>query len=397
METTTVPKKDSAIPLAIYALMIGAFGIGTTEFVIMGLLQEISRDLKVGISSAGLLVSGYALGVAVGAPIFSLLAVRFPRKQALIALMGIFTLGNLACALSSNYEFLMIARVLTSFAHGTFFGLGSVVATKVVKPNQKAQAIALMFTGLTVANILGVPFGAWLGQHFGWRSTFWAVTLVGPIAMMALAVFLPTDRERIDLSIKKELKSLAQPQVLIGLLITVLGFSGVFAVFTYIGPILTNLANFPEAAIAPILLLFGLGLIFGNIIGGKLADKNLNLALMGSLVALLIVLCGFYFFSHFQVGAVVLVGLLGLTGFATVPALQMKVLSNATEAPTLASSLNIAAFNIGNALGAWAGGMVIDRGPGLNSISLVAAFLTLLGIGLTFVGTRSIANRSKVH
>ncbi|WP_408097323.1 MFS transporter [Peredibacter sp. HCB2-198] len=375
------------MPLAIYALMIGAFGIGTTEFVIMGILPQIAKDLGVNLSTAGLLISGYALGVAIGAPFLSLLSSRFPKKSALVALMAIFTIGNLVCAIAPDYWTLMIARVITSFAHGTFFGIGSVVATSLVKPNQKALAIALMFTGLTIANILGVPFGTWLGQLYGWRMTFWAVTAVGPIAMLGLLYLVPKDSEKnIVPNISAELSAVRRPEVILGLLLTVIGFGGVFALFTYIAPILTDISHFDEKAISPILLLFGLGLILGNIVGGKFADKKLMPTLVGSLLALTLVMVGFVFFSASQVSVVVLVFLLGFTGFATVPPLQMKVLESAGDAPTLASALNIAAFNLGNALGAWSGGVIIDNGPGLSAVPwggfAISAAALLLSINM---------------
>jgi DHA1 family inner membrane transport protein len=370
--STTTP--SSKMPLAIYALMIGAFGIGTTEFVIMGILPQIGKDLGVSLSSAGLLISAYALGVAVGAPLLSLLATRIPKKSALIALMAIFTLGNLVCAIAPDYWTLMVARVVTSFAHGTFFGIGAIVATSLVKPNQKSMAIALMFTGLTLANILGVPFGTWLGQMHGWRMTFWAVTAVGPLAMLALAYFVPkAEVHEAPINVRNEFKTVMKPQVLLGLLLTVIGFGGVFALFTYIAPILTTISGFAESAVSPILLLFGLGLILGNIVGGKLSDKKLMATLVGSLLALTLVLLAFGFLSTNQVGVVVLVFLIGFAGFATVPPLQMRVLESAKEAPNLASALNIAAFNVGNALGAWAGGVMIDRGSGLSGVPWVAA------------------------
>ncbi|QDK37559.1 MFS transporter [Bdellovibrio sp. NC01] len=368
------------MPLAIYALMIGAFGIGTTEFVIMGLLPQMAKDLGVTLSSAGLLVSGYALGVAIGAPILALLSARWPRKRSLIILMGIFTLGNLICALAPNYSVLMVARVLTSFAHGTFFGIGSVLATSLVKPNQKATAIALMFTGLTLANVLGVPFGTWLGQNYGWHATFWAVTAVGPLAMAALIFFVPKATENAQpSSMAHEMKVILKPQVLVSLLLTVIGFAGVFTVFTYIAPILTQISGFSEAAVSPILLLFGAGLIVGNIVGGKWADKNLNGSLVGSLIGLSVVLLGFGFFMGFKIAALILVALLGFTGFATVPPLQMRALAHAAEAPTLASALNIAAFNLGNAIGAWVGGVAIDHGNLLTT--------TWTGLGIAVLAT----------
>lgn len=373
------------MPLAIYALMIGAFGIGTTEFVIMGLLPQMAKDLGVSLSSAGLLVSGYALGVAVGAPVLSLLSSRWPKKRSLIILMGIFTIGNLICALAPSYSVLMAARVLTSFAHGTFFGIGSVLATTLVKPNQKATAIALMFTGLTLANVLGVPFGTWLGQNYGWHSTFWAVTAVGPLAMLALIFFVPADNNNQPTSqISKEIKVVLKPQVLMSLFLTVVGFSGVFAVFTYIAPILTDISGFSEAAVSPILLLFGGGLIVGNILGGRWADKHLNKTLVGSLVLLSVVLFGFTFLMGYKSVALVLVALLGFAGFATVPPLQMRALEHASEAPTLASALNIAAFNLGNAIGAWAGGVAIDKGS-LQSTAWTALGIAVFATGLAYL------------
>ncbi len=377
------------MPLAIYALMIGAFGIGTTEFVIMGILPQIGKDLNVSLSAAGFLISAYALGVAVGAPLLSILSSKFPKKSSLIALMAIFTLGNLVCALAPDYWTLMAARIVTSFAHGTFFGIGSIVATSLVRPNQKAMAVALMFTGLTLANILGVPFGTWLGQMYGWRMTFWAVTVVGPLAMLALYYLVPVKKDHEasnEVDLKKEFSTVLKPEVLLGLLLTILGFGGVFALFTYIAPILTDISKFSAEAISPILLLFGLGLIFGNIVGGKFADKKLMPTLIGSLFILSLVMLGFVFFGHNQIAVVILIFLLGLSGFATVPPLQIKVLNSAADAPMLASALNIAAFNIGNALGAWVGGVVIDRGPGLSGVpwgGFTIAFAALiLAIGI---------------
>jgi DHA1 family inner membrane transport protein len=366
------------MPLALYALTAGAFGIGVTEFVIMGLLIEVGGDLGVSISAAGLLISGYALGVVVGAPIMTVATGRWPRKTVLLVLMGIFTIGNLACALAPDYWSLMAARVLTAFAHGTFFGVGSVVATTLVPANKKASAIAVMFTGLTVANILGVPFGTWLGQGFGWRSTFFAVTLVGVLAFAIIAFFVPQDHEKpAPSNLKQDLAVLARPQVLMGLLTTVLSWVGVFAVFTYIAPILTRLAGFSDGAVSPILLVFGGGLVIGNLVGGRFADRWLIPTVLGSLVALIVVLGLMTFATHNQIAVVIFVALLGGVAFATVPPLQMWVLEKAHGAgQSLASSFNIAAFNLGNAIGAWLGGAVIDHG-GLASVPWVAALAPL--------------------
>jgi DHA1 family inner membrane transport protein len=372
------------MPLALYALTAGAFGIGVTEFVIMGLLIEVGGDFGVSISAAGLLISGYALGVVVGAPIMTIATGKWPRKTVLLVLMAIFTLGNAACAIAPDYWSLMAARVLTAFAHGTFFGVGSVVATTLVAPSKKASAIAVMFTGLTVANILGVPFGTWLGQGYGWRSTFWAVTLVGLIAFAIIALFVPKDKTAPAASnLRKDLAVLARPQVLLGLLTTVLSWVGVFAVFTYIAPILIRISGFSEAAVSPILLVFGGGLVVGNLLGGRLADRWLVPALLGSLLTLAVVLLLMTFAAHNQIAAVVFVALLGAAAFATVPPLQIWVLEKAEGAgQSLASSFNIAAFNLGNAIGAWLGGFVIDHGPGLGAVPWVAALVPLAAFGV---------------
>ncbi|ANN70249.1 MFS transporter [Bordetella bronchialis] len=368
------------MPIALWALAAGAFGIGTTEFVIMGLLPELSADLGVGLSTAGLLVTGYALGVFVGAPIVTPMMSRLQRKTVLLGLMLLFTVGNLACALAPSYGMLMAARVLTSFAHGAFFGIGSVVATGLVAADKKASAIALMFTGLTLANVMGVPLGTWLGQHFGWRSTFWAVTAVGIVAMAAIALLVPRSRDDQQARFGQELRTLVRPQVLLGFLMTVLGFGGVFAAFTYIAPILTQLAGFSDAAVSPILLLFGVGLVIGNTLGGKFADRRLMPTLVATLVILALLQAVFTFTVHAQIAAAITVGLLGAAGFATVPPLQMRVLEKASAAPNLASAFNIAAFNLGNAAGAWVGGVTIDHGPGLAALPWVASLMTAAGL-----------------
>jgi DHA1 family inner membrane transport protein len=386
------------IPVALYALTIGAFGIGTTEFVIMGLLLQVAADLKVTIASAGLLISGYALGVFVGAPLLTAATSRLPRKAALVALMVIFTLGNLACALAPNYEMLMAARVLTSLAHGTFFGIGAVVATNLVAADRKASAISIMFTGLTVATLLGVPAGAWLGLHFGWRATFWAVAAIGVLATVIIAAFVPKDHgDRSGIAIREEAKVLARPQVLLGLAATVLGYAGVFAVFTYIQPMLTRISGFSESAVSPILLVFGVGMIVGNLVGGKLADRRLLPTLVGSLALLALVLGAMTFALHNAMAAVLFTGLLGAAAFATVAPLQLRVLQQAQGAgESLASSFNIAAFNLGNAIGAWLGAAVIERGPGLAAIPGAAALLTVAGLAIVLWSVRLEARRDAV-
>jgi DHA1 family inner membrane transport protein len=379
------------MPPAVLALTAGAFGIGTTEFIIMGLLLQVAAEMHVSVPAAGLLISGYALGVFVGAPILTLATRRMPRKTVLLALMAIFTLGNAACALAPNYGLLMAARVLTSLAHGTFFGVGSVVATGLVAEDKRASAIATMFIGLTVATLLGVPFGAWLGLMLGWRAAFWAVTAIGVVAFAVVALLVPGHVGNGDkpVSLAEEIAVLGRPQVLLGLAMTVFGFAGLFVVFTYIQPILTRFTGFPETAVSPILLVFGLGLAIGNVAGGKLADRGVARALIATLAALAIVLLGLAGGLAIKSIAVVLILLLGVAAFATVAPLQLRVLEAAgPSGRTLASSLNIAAFNLGNALGAWAGGVTIDRGLGLATLPLVAAGITAIGLVLALWSVR---------
>ncbi|HEY0199133.1 MAG TPA: MFS transporter [Rhodanobacter sp.] len=384
-------------PIGLYALTAGAFGIGTTEFVIMGLLLQVAADLHVGIAAAGLLISGYALGVFVGAPLLTAATSRLPRKTALVALMVIFTIGNLVSALAPSYTVLMIARVITSLAHGTFFGVGAVVATGLVAEDRKASAISIMFTGLTVATLLGVPAGAWLGHAFDWRATFWAVTAIGVIATAIIAAFVPADhRDSKPVMFMEELKGIARPQVLLGLLMTVLGFAGVFAVFTYIQPILTRVTGFADSSVSPILLVFGGGLVVGNLLGGKLADRRLAPTLLGSLAALAIVLGAMTFALHSKPAMIVFTGLLGIAAFATVAPLQLRVLQkSAGGGQSLASSFNIAAFNLGNAIGAWLGGVVITHGPGMGAVTWVAALVTVLGFGVALWSVRLDGERQR--
>ncbi|MFE8646975.1 MFS transporter [Sphingomonas sp. NCPPB 2930] len=376
------------MPIALLALTAGAFGIGTTEFVIMGLLLQVSADLQVSLTAAGLLISGYALGVAIGAPVLTIATRRLPRKTVLLALMAVFTLGNIACALAPDYATLMAARVVTSLAHGTFFGVGAVVATGLVPADRRASAIAIMFTGLTAATLLGVPAGAWLGLHHGWRATFWAVAAIGVLAFVVLARFVPRDGDAPGplTALRDELAAVLQPQVLLGLGMTVLGYAGVFALYTYVQPLLTRMAGVSEGGVSVVLLLFGAGMAAGNLLGGRWADRGALRAVLGSLAVLALVLAAMPLALHAPVPAGVYFVVLGIASFATVAPLQMRVLEKAAGAgQNLASSLNIAAFNLGNALGAAAGGLVIDHGPGLGALGWVAALLTAAGLALAAV------------
>lgn len=376
------------MPAALLALAAGAFGIGTTEFIIMGLLTQVSQDLQISIPTAGTLISGYALGVAVGAPVLTLLTRQWPRKRLLLALMAIFIVGNVAAVFAPTYEWLLTARLLTSLTHGTFFGVGAVVATGLVPPEKKASAIALMFSGLTLATLLGVPAGAWIGQHFGWRMAFVAVSLIGVLAMSIVALLVPRKiASTSNQSLAQELAVLRKPQMWLGLAITVIGFAGVFALYTYIEPLLTQVTQMSNQWVAATLLLFGAGLALGNHAGGKLADRfGTRNALLATVFALLLVLIAGHWAFEQAAEAMVYVLVLGIAAFATVAPMQMYVLQATEGSPSnLASSLNIASFNVGNALGAWLGGAVISHGLGLTSIAWAATALAAAGLALVML------------
>jgi DHA1 family inner membrane transport protein len=376
------------MPIPLLALAISAFAIGTTEFVIMGLLPEVARDLAVSIPSAGLLVSGYALGVAVGAPLLAVVTSKMPRKLALQLLMAVFIVGNVLCAVASDYSVLMIARVVTSFAHGSFFGIGAVVAASLVPQEKRASAIALMFTGLTLANVLGVPFGTFIGQEFGWRVAFWVVAAFGVLSLAGIAALVPNKHDTAPAGLAHEVRVLKDPHVWMALAMTIVGFGGVFVVFTYIAPILEQVSGFSPRGVTLILVLFGVGLTIGNTAGGKLADRALMPSLIGILLALAVVMVIFTRTSHSQVAAAVTIFVWGIAAFATVPPLQMRVVEKATAAPNLASTLNIGAFNLGNAGGAWLGGLAIGHGMGLDELPWVAAVVSIAALLLTWMAAR---------
>jgi DHA1 family inner membrane transport protein len=371
------------MPLPLLALAVAAFGIGTTEFVIMGLLPDVARDLSVSIPAAGMLVSAYALGVTIGAPIVAIAVANMPRKKALMSLIGVFIVGNLLCAVAPGYGVLMAARIVTAFCHGAFFGIGSVVAAGLVAPNRRAQAIALMFTGLTLANVLGVPLGTALGQAVGWRATFWAVTGIGVLAAAALAVCLPAKIEMQKASLVHEFSVLKNPQVLMVMGISVLASASLFSVFTYITPILENVTGFTPHAVTTVLLLFGLGLTVGSTLGGKLADWRLMPSLLAFLVALGVVLTVFAGTMHAAIPAMITIFVWGVLAFAIVPPLQILIVDRASAAPNLASTLNQGAFNLGNATGAWLGGMAIGAGVPLTSLPWVGVTMVSGALALT--------------
>ncbi|SFK62655.1 MFS transporter, DHA1 family, inner membrane transport protein [Streptosporangium canum] len=370
------------MPLALLALAIGAFGIGTTEFVIAGLLPEVARDFGVSIPTAGYLISGYALGVAAGAAPMTVLGTRMRRKHLLLALMVIFILGNVLSALAPTYGLMMTGRIVASFTHGAFFGVGAILAGDLVAPGRRASAIALMFTGLTLANVLGVPMGTFIGQAFGWRVTFWVVAGLGVVGLLGIAALVPAQPRPTGTDIGAELAVFRNPQVWLAIAMTVLGFGGVFASFTYIAPMMTEVAGFSEGAVSWLLVLFGIGLVIGNLLGGRLADRALMPSLYALLAGLALVLAVFTFTSRAQIPAAITVFLLGAFGFATVPPLQKRVLDNAAAAPTLASAVNIGAFNLGNALAAWLGGLVITAGLGYTAPNWVGALLAAAALAL---------------
>ncbi|HWU09106.1 MAG TPA: MFS transporter [Streptomyces sp.] len=363
------------MPLALLALAIGAFGIGTTEFVIMGLLPDVAADFQVSIPTAGFLVTGYALGVVLGAPLMTVLGTRVTRKQMLMLLMGLFIVGNVVSALAPVFGVMLAGRVIASLAHGAFFGIGSVVAADLVAPEKKAGAIAMMFTGLTVANVVGVPSGTFVGQNFGWRVTFFVVAGLGVLGLLGVAKLVPEQSKPQAVRIRHELAAFRNVQVLLAMAMTVLGFGGVFAAVTYITPMMTETAGFATSSVTWLLVLFGLGMVGGNLLGGKFADRHLMPMLYVSLGALAAVLALFTLTAHNKVAAAVTIVLIGALGFATVPPLQKRVLDQAASAPTLASAVNIGAFNLGNALSAWLGGIVIAAGFGYTAPNWVGAVL----------------------
>ncbi|WP_262285672.1 MFS transporter [Micromonospora sp. MA102] len=385
-------QRTSALPGGLIALAIGAFGIGLTEFVIMGLLPQVAADFAVSESVAGWLISGYALSVAVGGVALTAAVTRLRRKPVLLGLMVLFIAGNLLSALAGDYGTMLAGRIVAALCHGAFFGIGAVVAAGLVAPARRAGAIAMMFAGLTIANVLGVPFGTLLGQHLGWRATFWAITAIGLVALVGLAVLVPGRGPATDAAptggLRGELRAFTHAQVWFSLVVTVLGFGGMFGAFTYIAYTLTEVSGFAAGTVPWLLVLFGVGLFAGNLAGGRAADVSLSRTLVTVLAVLTLVLVGFALTAGNPALTVVALVLMGAFGFATVPPLQMRIMKYARRAPTLASGANIAAFNVGNALGAWLGGLTIDAGLGFTAPIWAGAGLTLLGLAVLLVAER---------
>jgi DHA1 family inner membrane transport protein len=372
--------------LGLIALAIGAFGIGLTEFVIMGLLPEVAADFSVTEATAGWLISGYALSVVVGALLLTAATTRLPRKPVLIGLLVLFIAGNVLTALSPDYGVAVAGRIVAALSHGAFFGIGSVVAADLVAPEKKARAIAIMFTGLTAANVFGVPFGTFLGQQYGWRSTFWVISVIGVVALVGIATLVRAPRGTgVVVSLRQELSAFRSGQVWLSLLVTILAYGGMFGAFTYIAYTLTSVTGFASAAVPWLLVLFGLGLVAGNAIGGRLADRSVDRTLLGFIAALAVVLVAFALLAWSQPATMVILVLMGGFGFGTVPALQSRIMHYAGGAPTLASGANIGAFNVGNALGAWAGGVGISAGLGYTSPIWIGAALTTSALAVMLV------------
>ncbi|WP_327702499.1 MFS transporter [Streptomyces decoyicus] len=370
------------MPLALLALAISAFGIGTTEFVMMGLLPNVADDLGTSVPTAGYLVSAYALGVVIGAPLLTALGSRIPRKRMLVCLMAVFTVGNLASALAPTFGLLVAGRLLAGLPHGAFFGVGAVVAARLVREGRQARAVATMFLGLTIANIIGVPAATLLGQQFGWRATFLIVAAIGLVAMASLARLIPPLPAEERTGLGRELRALGNRQVLLGLLTTVFGFAGIFAVYSYLASMMTEVTGFAAGSVPLVLALFGIGMTLGALAAGPLTDRALRPTLYGSLAALALVLAAFHFTAQVKWAALVTVVLIGAVGFLTTTPLQMLVMNKAQQAPTLAAASNQSAFNLANAGGAWIGGLVLAAGWGWTSPTLAGAVLAVLGLAV---------------
>lgn len=385
--------KRKSMPAALWALTISAFGIGTTEFVIVGLLPTVAQDLAISISSAGLLVSLYAVGVAVGAPILTALTSKIPRKKLLLGVMLLFILGNGLAAIAPTFGLLVMARILTGFAHGVYFSIGATIAASLVPANKRASAIAIMFAGLTIAIVTGVPLGTFIGQNFGWRATFIGVSILGIIGALSSAVLVPASIQGGKaLRIVDQLKVIKSPSVLLVLAITALGYGGTFVTFTYLAPLLEGVTGFSASMTSLLLLVYGIAIAIGNIVGGKVSNKRPSKALMVMFILQAIVLLVLYFTAPFQVAAVVTLFFMGILAFSNVPALQLYIVQMAEKyAPgteDVASALNIAAFNVGIAIGAALGGKIVESSLGVGATPWIGSILVFIGFLLTLVSHR---------
>ncbi len=385
------------IPIPVLALTMCAFCIGTAEFVVMGLLPDIARDLSVSIPLAGQLVTAYALGVVIGAPILAALTANQPRKRVLIMMVGVFIVGNFISALSPSYWLLVVARVLAAFAHGTLFGVGAVVAAGMVPVNRQASAIGLMFLGLTLANILGVPLGTLVGQTFGWRATFGVITVLGLVALVPVYWLVPEIAARRSEGMRRELSVLRQGDVLLAIATTIIASASTFTLFTYIVPLLQTVTGFTPSNVTLILFMIGIALTIGITLGGKFSDRGAMRAMITMLAVLVVSLAAVSLVAHSKVATLIVIFIWAMAAFGVVPGLQSRVVDKASHAPNLASTLNIGAFNLGNAGGAFLGGVIIDQGFSLPAVPLAGALVALVGLAAALLGAandRARANAS---
>ena len=379
------PGNSTHVVWAIIALAAGGFGIGTTEFAIMGLLQDVAEGLQISIPESGQLISAYALGVVVGAPILAALGARVPHKYMVLGLMGLFTIGNLSSVVAADYTTMLLTRFLSGLPHGAYFGVAAVIAASLVAPAKRAQAVAAVMLGLSVANVVGVPLVTWLGQQYGWRLMFVAVGVMGVITLVLLQRFVPFTPTHAEASIRKELSALKRIQVWLALLIGIVGFGGFFAVYSYISPTMTDVTGVPESALPLIVGLYGLGMVAGNLVGGRLADRSVMGSIYIVMTAIIIVLVLFWAAAGIPWLAVPLVFLLGAAGSGLIPGLQTRLMDASPDAQTLAASLNHSALNMANALGAFLGGAVIAAGWGFKAPALVGAGLAFLGLAVAAI------------
>lgn len=384
------------MPIGLIALALGGFGIGLTEFGIVGLLPEIAADFRVSEPVAGYLVSGYALTVAIGALALTAAIVRFDRKKLLLSLMILFIAGNLISAVATSYEILMLGRIVAALCHGAFFSVGAVVATSMVAENKQGSAIAVMFGGLTVATVIGVPLGTFLGQQLGWRSTFWAISIIGVVALIGIQLLVHTSAAGAKTDLRSEMRAFREPQVWVSIAVGVLAFGGVVGAFTYIAFTLTEVSGFASSMVPWLLVLFGVGTFIGNWAGGKAADRSLNGSLIAIMAVLAAVLALFALTAENQILTLVSLVLMGTIGLATAPGLQVRIMQYASSAPTMAAGANIAAFNIGNAMGAWLGGLAIGAGFGFTSPLWVGSVVIAVGFLVLVAGTLAQRGRTAV-
>jgi DHA1 family inner membrane transport protein len=378
------------------ALAVSAFGIGTSEFIIMGLLPDLAHSFQVSIPKTGILVSGYALSVTLGSPLVALALSRMDRKRALLILMGMFVAGNALCALAPSFLLLLFARILTALCHGAFFGIGSIVAFHLVPRSERAQAITLMFSGLTLANVLGVPAGTALGQAFGWRFAFWALVPIGLVAGLGLFRMVPHQPAE-KLHLKHEFRAALRPQVQLVLALSTLSSVSLFCVFTYVAPILEQVTRLSPSAVTRVLVVFGVGITVGNLLGGRLSDWKQMPVLLVGFVLLILIFLAMPFVELTAVPAVIMIFVWGCVHFATGSPLQARIVDQAKGAPNLASTLNQGAFNLGNAIGASLGGIMLTEGIGYRYLSWGSAAVASVALLVALIALRVEQNEEKNH